>query len=76
MIFVPMIVFTVFGMGLHWFHIDFNIGGNPVSLDINLILSIVILPIYLSVNLLVGIIGIFVAALFYYINLVLIDNND
>ena len=52
MIFIPILVFTIFGMGHHWFSIE---ASSDFRIDIGLMLLVVILPIYLVVDSTIGV---------------------
>ena len=49
---IPILVFTIFGMGHHWFSIE---ASSDFRIDIGLMLLVVILPIYLVVDSTIGV---------------------
>jgi len=54
MIFIPILVFTIFAMGHHGFQFKFSLGGEDIIFDIGLILTTLVIPVYYVVDIATG----------------------
>jgi len=56
MLFIPILIFTLFGMGHHWYNLEIKgLFNSELKVDIGLLLLVIVLPVYIIVDLVIGV---------------------
>ena len=76
MIFIPVLVFTIFAMGHHGFQIKFRLAGEDIIFDLGLLLTTVVIPVYYAVDIAIGLTTTVFALSAYFGSLVLFEHNQ